>query len=188
MSGCATVQPTTTTTTTTTTAEDDENPIDASTTEQRQEQAMAAREAKKNEKRGLLTGGAVLAGFGVAGVAVGLTGLGMAAGSSSKLYDLSSNATNSGFPQGDYSCRDVPSNECPFDLERRLGTGNALAYAGLIGGGVMLAAGATMLALYFVNKKKNGGPAMEEDPNASLSAIGPMMLPGGAGAAAEIRF
>ena len=187
VSGCATPTPTTTTTTTTNEVEDTENPLGESSTDMRHGEAKKAREDKKAEKRGLLTGGAVLAGFGVAGLAVGFIGLGMASGSAGTLRDLSSNQTNSGFPVGDYSCFDLPKSECPYDLEKRLATGNTLAYIGLGVGGAALAAGAAMLAIYFVNKKKNGG-AVEAETDPSLSSIGPMMLPGGAGAAAEIRF
>ncbi|KIG12529.1 hypothetical protein DB30_01291 [Enhygromyxa salina] len=191
VSGCAT--PTTTTTTTTTTSEptDNDNPLDDSTTVVRQQEAKKARDAKKSEKRGLLIGGAVLTSFGIAGVAVGITGLAIASGSANQLGDLSTNQTNSGFPIGDYDCRNDLG--CPSQLESRMATGNALGYVGLIGGGVMLGAGVAMLAVYMINKKKSGGATEATAANrmsnkVELTALGPALLPNGAGAVAGLRF
>lgn len=196
VSGCATEEPATTTTTTTTTATIDpseaENPLGKSTTEVRQNEARDAREAKKESKRGLLMGGSVLAGVGVLGVATGIAGLVVASSSADSLQSLSSNATTSGFPVGDYACRDGNA-ECPFDLERRMKTGNILGWVGLSVGGAALIGGAAMLAIYMVARKKNGG-ALETAPTEATAAVeltglGPLMLPGGGGGAmAEIRF
>src|SRR5690606_41344380 len=115
-------------------------------------------------RRGRFGDGSWLAGLGVVGVAVGSAGLGMARGSAKSLISLSSNNANSGFPEGDCAGRGVDSSQCPFDREKRMKTGNALGYGGLIGGGVLLVGGAAMLAIYFVNKKKRGG-AMEAPPS-----------------------
>ncbi len=194
VSGCATNDATpTTTTTTTAVADDDDQPDLTSSTEARQQENLKTRNQAKSEKRGLLIGGAVLTGVGVVGVAVGIAGLAIANGSANTLGDLSTNITQSGFPEGDYACRGVSADQCPFDLERRLRTGNALGYAGLIGGGVLLIGGASMLAIYMINKKKSGGsleqPPTEGEAGVELSAFGPMLVPGGgAGAMAEIRF
>lgn len=194
VSGCATEDTTTTTTaqTTTTVVEDpDDNPIITSSSQERQEANRAEQERVKSEKRGLLIGGSVLAGIGVAGVAVGIAGLAIANGSATSLRDLSSNKTTSGFPQGDYACRGVAASECPFDLEKRMRTGNVLGYVGLGVGGAALIGGAAMLAIYFVNKKKNSNKAVEPTPTAGgteFSGLGPMLVPGGGGAMAEIRF
>lgn len=160
------------------------------------ERAAANKDAKdtaKSEKRGLLIGGSVLTGLGVAGVAVGIAGLGMASGAANSLQDLSTNLTLSGFPEGDYACRGVAGGECPFDLEKRMRTGNVLGYVGLGVGGAALIGGVAMLAIYMVNKKKRGNE-VESTPTdggagVELSAFGPMLVPGGgAGAMAEIRF
>ncbi|WP_106090044.1 hypothetical protein [Enhygromyxa salina] len=190
VSGCATPTSTTTTTTTNTSEPtDNDNPLDDSTTVVRQQEAKKAREAKKSEKRGLLVGGAVLTGFGIAGVAVGITGLAIASGSANQLGELSTNQTNSGFPVGDYACRDDDAG-CPSQLESRMATGNTLGYVGLIVGGVALGAGAAMLAVYMINKKKSGGgtTASIGKRKVELTALGPSLLPGGAGAVAELRF
>jgi hypothetical protein len=189
VSGCAT--PTSTTTTTTSTSSeptDNDNPLDDSTTVVRQQEARKARDAKKNEKRGLLIGGAVLTSVGIVGVAVGITGLAIAGGSANKLGDLSTNQTMSGFPVGDYACRD-DGDDCPYQLENRMATGNTLGYVGLIVGGVALGAGAAMLAVYMINKKKSGPGPTAGNKRVEMTALGPMLLPnGGAGAVAELRF
>ncbi|NVB41679.1 hypothetical protein G6O69_27825 [Pseudenhygromyxa sp. WMMC2535] len=172
--------------------QDDEDPLGDSSRETRQKDAAQARKDKKDEKRGLLIGGAVLTAIGASGIILGVTGLGIANSSANTLQQLSSNSTNTGFPTGDYACRDVSSSECPFDLESRLRAGNGLGYAGFIIGGVGLAAGVALLAIYATKKKKSGG-GMEENPDAgagvAISGLGPMMLPGGGGGAAvELRF
>lgn len=194
VSGCASDSGTGTGTTTTdnSTPTDEEDPLGDSTKVERQHEAAEARQAKKNEKRGLLIGGSVLTGVGVAGVAVGIAGLAIAGSSRNTLIDLSTNQTQTGFPTGDYACRNVSSDQCPFELERQLRTGNIMGYVGLGVGGASLAAGVAMLAIYMVNKKKNG-PVEESDPNAEpgveISAIGPMLMPGGGGGATlELRF
>jgi hypothetical protein len=188
VSGCATAT-TTTTTTNTNTAEpvDNENPLGDSSTEIRQHEAAEARQTAKSEKRGLLLGGAVLTSFGVVGLAVGIAGLGVASGSAGSLRDLSSNQTNTGFPVGDYECRNVDASDCPSKLEGKLKLGNGLAYGGLIGGGILTGVGVALLAVYMVNKKKNGG-AVAKSGKPQLTGIAPALLPGGMGAVAELRF
>lgn len=186
VSGCATAE-TTTTTTNTNTADpvDNENPLGESSTEIRQQEAAEARQTAKQEKRGLLVGGAVLTGFGVAGLVVGFAGLGVASGSASSLRDLSSNQTITGFPVGDYECRNDLG--CPSTLEGRLKLGNGLAYGGLIGGGVLTSVGVALLAVYMVNKKKNAN-SLANKGTLQLSGVAPALLPGGMGAVAEVRF
>jgi hypothetical protein len=157
-----------------------------SSTEQRQQDNRQERDRVKGEKRGLLIGGAALTGIGVVGVVVGIAGLSIANSLANSLRQLSSNVTMSGFPEGDYACRGVPADECPFNLEKRMKTGNVLGGVGLGVGGAALIGGAAMLAVYMINKKKRGG-SMESSPE--LSGLGPMLVPGGgAGAMAEIRF
>ncbi len=194
MSGCATATTTNNTTNTTVTPTEEENPLagEQSTREGRQQEAAKARQDKKDEKRGLLLGGAVLTGLGAAGVIMGATTLGIASGTADKLASLSSNATNTGFPTGDYSCRNT-SEPCPFDEETKLKTMNTLSYVGFGVGGAALITGVALIAIYAVNKKKRGG-ATESQPaegkaGVELSAFGPMLLPGGGGGAmAGLRF
>jgi hypothetical protein len=184
--GCATATTTTTTTTTTTQPiTDKDDPLaGGSSKEERQGEARDAREAKKQEKRGLLIGGAVLISVGVVGVGLGVAGLGVSSGSTKQLANLSTNATNTGFPVGDYSCRDTDA-ACPFDLERRVKAMNAMAYVGFGVGGAALIGGIAMIAIYSANKKKRG-PV--EVGSAEVTAFGPTYLRGGAGAMAEIKF
>jgi hypothetical protein len=188
VSGCASATPTTTTTTTTTADPvDNENPLGDSSTEIRQQETATARNAAKSEKRGLLIGGAVLTSFGVVGLAIGFAGLGMASGSAGALRDLSSNQTNTGFPVGDYECRNVEAGECPSKLENKLATGNGLAYGGMIGGGILAGVGVALLAVYMVNKKKNAS-SLANKGKPQLTGVAPALLPGGMGAFAEVRF
>jgi hypothetical protein len=186
VSGCATTTTTTTTTTTNTaTPEEEENPLGESTKDERQGEAANARRAKKDEKRGLLIGGAVLISVGVIGVGMGAAGLGVSSSSSNQLADLSTNATNTGFPVGDYSCRDK-GEPCPYDLERRMTSMNIMAGVGFGIGGAALLGGIAMIAIYSSAKKKRGG-SMEG--KAEVTAFGPTYMPGGgAGAMAAIRF
>jgi hypothetical protein len=188
VSGCATAT-TTTTTTNNTTADpvDHENPLGDSSTEMRQQETAEARQTAKSEKRGLLVGGAVLTAFGVVGLAVGFAGLGVASGSAGTLRDLSSNQTNTGFPVGDYECRNVGASECPSKLENKLATGNGLAYGGMIGGGILAGVGVALLAVYMVNKKKNAS-SLANKGKPQLTGVAPALLPGGMGAFAEVRF
>jgi len=185
VSGCATAATTTTTTTTNTTKpEEEENPLGDSRKDERQGDAKAARQAKKDEKRGLLIGGAVLISVGVIGVGAGAAGLGVSSSAANQLADLSTNDTNTGFPIGDYSCRDSGA-PCPYDLEQKMKAMNGLAYAGFGIGGAALIGGIAMIAIYASSKKKQG-PI--EAGNAEVTAFGPTFMRGGAGAMAEIRF
>lgn len=188
VSGCATAT-TTNTNTNTNTADpvDNENPLGDSSTEIRQHEAATARNTAKSEKRGMLIGGAVLTSFGVVGLAVGFAGLGIASGSAGSLGDLSSNQTNTGFPVGDYECRNVDASDCPSKLESKLKTGNGMAYGGMIGGGILTGVGVALLAVYMVNKKKNAG-SVANNGKPQLTGIAPALLPGGMGAFAEVRF
>jgi hypothetical protein len=188
VSGCAT-DTTTTTTTSSNSADpvDNENPLGESSTEIRQHEAATARKEKKQEKRGLLLGGAVLTAFGVVGLGVGIAGLGVASGSAGSLRDLSSNQTVTGFPVGDYECRNVDAGDCPSKLEGRLKVGNGLAYGGLIGGGILTGVGVALIAVYMVNKKKNAG-SLANGSKPQLTGIAPALLPGGMGVVGGFRF
>lgn len=189
VSGCATATPTTTTGNPNNTTEptDIENPLGESSSEIRANEKAEVLETKKKEKRGLLLGGSVLTAFGVVGLGIGFAGLGVASSSAGSLRDLSSNQTVTGFPVGDYECRNVDASDCPSKLESKLKVGNGLAYGGMIGGGILTAAGVAMLAIYLVNKKKNSS-SLANKGKPQLTGIAPALLPGGMGAFAEVRF
>jgi hypothetical protein len=140
---------------------------------------------KKKGGKGLLIGGAVLLTFGVGGVVLGAVGASMASKAGSTLDDLSSTSTNTGYPVGDYACRDT-SLDCPTTLEGNLATGKALTMAGFIGGGVLLVAGVALIALHAKKSKKAGASAKAS--NVRLTGLGPALLRGGAGATATLRF
>jgi hypothetical protein len=141
---------------------------------------------KSKEKKGLLVGGAVLIVLGAGGIGAGAAGVAMASGAGGKLDELSSYATPTGYPVGDYACR---VGECPSDLESRLATGKLIGYLGFAAGGALLVTGVALIAVHMVKKKKAGGGANASAPaNVQLTAAGPMLLPGGGGAMAGIRF
>ncbi len=138
------------------------------------------------EKKGLLVGGAVLIALGAGGIGAGAAGVAMASSAGNSLSDLSSNATNTGYPEGDYACR---TGECPVDLEQKLQTGKVIGYVGFAAGGALLVTGIALIAVHAIKKKKAGGGANAKAPvNVQLTAAGPMLLPGGGGAMAGIRF
>lgn len=142
--------------------------------------------AKKKGGKGLLVGGAVLITFGVGGVVVGAIGSSMASKAGGTLDDLSSTSTNTGYPVGDYACRDA-AQDCPTTLEGNLSTGKALTFAGFIGGGVLLVTGVALIALHAKKSKKGGASAKAS--KVRLTGLGPALLPGGGGGAtASLRF
>ena len=143
---------------------------------------------KKKGGKGMLVGGAVLITLGVGGVVVGAVGASMASSAGNSLDDLSSTSTLTGYPVGDYACRDVTGDMCPTDLEGKLGTGKALTFAGFIGGGVLVVVGATLIGLHVAKNKKKAGAAAQAKPAVQLTGLGPALLPGGAGATASLRF
>lgn len=160
--------------------------------ESRAEAAAAARDQADRENRGpMFVAGLVLTSVGVLGVGTGLTTLVMANNTANTMADLSSPGPNTGFPTGDYSlgdqdgaCIESPDN-CPYMLNNRLATLNYITPIALGAGGVALAGGVTLLILE--RKRRKGGGA-SEGSDVALRAVGPMLLPGGAGAAASIRF
>ena len=74
-------------------------------------------------------------------------------------------------------------------LEQRLQTGKLIGTIGFVAGGALLVTGVALIAVHAAKKKKGGGGANAQAPgNVQLTAAGPMLLPGGAGAMAGIRF
>jgi hypothetical protein len=146
---------------------------------------------KQKGGKGLLAGGAVLLTLGVGGIAVGAVGAAMASSAGNTLDDLSSTSTNTGYPIGDYACRDT-ALECPQTLESSLATGKALTFAGFIGGGVLLVTGVALIAVHVSkNKKKASASASisHGGHGVRLTGLGPTLLPGGGGgASATLRF
>jgi hypothetical protein len=143
--------------------------------------------AKEKGGKGLLIGGAVLLTLGVGGVVVGAVGSSMASKAGSTLDDLSSTSTNTGYPVGDYACRDA-SQDCPSTLEGSLSTGKALTFAGFIGGGVLLVAGVALIAIHAKKSKGKKAGASANASKVQLTGLGPALLPGGGGATASLRF
>lgn len=163
--------------------EEEENPFETTTD---QPTDTGPGDKKKKGGKGLLVGGAVMITLGVGGVAVGAVGAAMASKAGNTLDDLSSTSTNTGYPVGDYACRDA-SQQCPQTLEGSLGTGKALTYAGFIGGGVLLVTGVALIVVHAKKSKKASASASAK--KVQLTGLGPALLPGGGGgAAASLRF
>lgn len=140
---------------------------------------------KPKGKKGLLVGGAVMIVLGAGGVGAGAAGLAMASGAGKSLDSLSSNQTATGYPNGDYACR---VGDCPPDLEQKLQTGKIIGGVGFAVGGALLVTGVALIAVHAAKKKKAGGANAQAPGNVQLTAAGPMLLHGGAGAMAGIRF
>src|SRR5690606_3491661 len=157
---------------------EDENPLG--------EDTGATENGPKKKASGLMVGGAVLLVLGAGGIGAGAAGVAMASGAGNKLDDLSSPNTPTGYPTGDYNCR---VGECPPDLEGRLQTGKVFGYVVFVAGGALLVTGDALIALHAIKKKKSGGGASATAPaSVQLTAAGPMLVPGGGGAIAGIRF
>lgn len=163
---------------------EEENPFET-TGEQPGDNGDKGDKGGKKGGKGLLIGGAVLMTVGVGGVVLGAVGASMASKAGSTLDDLSSTSTNTGYPIGDYACRDA-AQDCPTDLEGNLSTGKALTFAGFIGGGVLLVTGVALIAIHAKKSKKAGASAKAS--NVRLTGLGPALLPGGGGATATLRF
>lgn len=161
-----------------------ENPIDGENP--LGEGETGPKDTGPKKKKGLLIGGAVMIVLGAGGIGAGAAGVAMASGAGGELTNLSSNQTATGYPSGDYACRE---GECPPDLEQRLQTGKIIGTVGFAAGGALLVTGIALIAVHVVKQKKGGGGAKAAAPsNVQLTAAGPMLLPSGGGAMAGIRF
>src|SRR5690606_33042936 len=105
------------------------------------------------------------------GLVVGIAGLALASSSQSKLDALASPDTVSGYPEGDYACRDVASDACPPTLESQIRGRKAMGGVGLAVGSGLLIGGAALIVLH-VTKNKQGSK------QARLDGLGPVIGPG----------
>lgn len=157
-------------------------PILTSRSSEREKEAQKARsEAAQNKRGGLFIGGIILTSVGVAAAGGGVTTMILAKRNADDLAAASSNNTPTGFPKGDYSDSDT------YRKDKNLGTLNIITPILLGAGGAMLVGGVVMLVLD-AKKRGGGGKNAKASGGAELSAIGPTMLPGGAGAAATVKF
>ena len=142
------------------------------------------RKVDKGDKqpKPLLIGGSALLVLGLGGLVVGIAGLALAGRSQSKLDALASPDTVSGYPEGDYACRDVASDACPPTLESQIRGRKAMGGVGLALGSGLLIGGAVLIVLHARKGKQPGGK------QARLDGLGPVIVPGGFGAAASLRF
>ena len=138
--------------------------------------------ADKNSVSGLLIGGIVLSVVGVGGIGMGI-GTGVKAQSNAnELADLSSNATNTGFPTGDFS------ESSTFNLDSEIDTMNTLSIVGWTVGSVCLAAGISLIVVDVVKKKNAGKNAKKKTGGPEVTGLGPAIFQGGGGAAATMKF
>lgn len=192
-SGCANVQaqpdPAATATTPTPISAEYENqdaPELTSRRSEREEAAESEREQTNSKKAsGKLIAGAVLTGFGVAGLVGGAVSLGIANKRANSLAELASPGPT-GFPAGNYSDDEVAN------LDRSgLPAANTASIGLFIGGGVLATVGVVLIVLDITGKKKaglKGGNKNARTSRPQLTGIGPTVLRGGAGAGASLRF
>lgn len=147
--------------------------------------AEAARERDKSTVGPLMATGIALTAIGGAALITGGITLGLASSNASQLNELSSNSTQTGFPEGDYSDSSV------FQMDRQLDTYNALTITGFAVGGVLAGTGIALIVVDSMRKKKmksQDGASEPAPETARIEAIGPALFPGGGGAAASVRF
>jgi hypothetical protein len=161
------------------TAEEEAPILTSRSSEREEEAAKARRDAAAGKKSGLFKGGMILMSVG-AGLAIGGgVCLIIANKNANTLADLSSNATNTGFPKGDYT------DTKTYNMDRNITALNIVAGAGMGVGGLALVGGIVMLV---VDKKKSGGGTNAKANGPQLTGLGPALLPRGAGASATLRF
>ncbi|MBK7823625.1 hypothetical protein [Nannocystis sp.] len=139
----------------------------------RRERAARAR----RQSRAFTTSGAVLTGFGVAGVALMGAGLGLGRAADGGIAALKANKLAEGddwsLPCLDDACRESRRGELD-PLLARGNAGNALVIAGAVTGGTMLVTGAVLLALG--RKKQREARQVELVPTASRTGFGLTLL------------
>lgn len=138
------------------------------------------RERDAGRKSGMFKGGVALIAIGGAASIGGVVTMVLARKDAASLTDKTSSSTansSTGFPSGDYDCRNPDEQGCAPDLEKSLALKNGLTVGLLAGGGALLATGVALVVVDAVKNKK--------EKNAMVA---PMFLPGGGGAAAAVRF
>ena len=186
VSGCATPKAAPAPVDTTTTTEPEPEPTQGEevvfeSAEDRRARESAAEEEERDagKRSGLFKGGIAMTAIGVVALGAGTATLVMSSKRTNELANLSSSNiahTSTGFPSGDWACR-VPGDPCVADLDKQRRGLNAASYGLLIGGGVLTAAGVTMLVLDMSKKKKK-----------STAILVPTAGPGYAGVAGSMRF
>lgn len=163
---------------------DDEPDLTGAAEKREEEERKSDEELDKKAVSGLMIGGITLTVVGAAGLGLGIGAFVKNNQNASELADLSSNSTQTGFPEGDFS------DESTFKLNNQIDTFNTLSVVGFTVGGVALAAGATLIALDVVKRKKAGGKQASKDhkKKAKLTGVGPTFMRGGGGAAASLSF
>lgn len=140
--------------------------------------------------RKLAIAGGVLVGLGAAGIGVAIGGNRMAQSATMRLRELSSNSTVTGFPVGDYACRNVPASECPPTQIARWQSGRAMWTYGMLAGTVTLTSGAVLLIVAAARGSKQSPPPTDEPSNVGvpITMVTPVWLPGGGGLSLSVRF
>jgi hypothetical protein len=142
---------------------------------------------EKESKRAspMLLSGAIMTAVGGAALIGGAVSAGIASKHANDLAGLASPGPT-GFPDGNYSDDKV------FDTDRnKLPSANKAMVALLVAGGVLTAVGVTLIVLDVKKKKKKKRPGDKNAgvrPRPHMAGFGPGLIPGGAGAAATVRF
>lgn len=140
--------------------------------------------------RNLTITGGVLTVLGAAGLGLGFGGFGMAGHAQRRLAALSSNQTITGFPVGDWSCRNAAPRDCPRTQWDNMRLGNRLGTTGVLTGS-MIAVGGMVFLIVAAQLRAERADASIEDSNGvgtPITHVAPMLVPRGAGLSVELRF
>ena len=169
--------------------DEEDSPILSSKGSEREEAAERERQERDAKKKDpLLLAGAVLTGLGGAALIGSAISVALANSKANRLAELASPG-DTGFPDGNYGDDEV------FNLDQTRLPANNAATIGLLAGGIVITGVGIGLLVVGVKRSKKGKKKKKgkDDKKAAasgprLTGVGPAVLPGGAGAAASMRF
>lgn len=162
----------------------DEPDLTSAEDKRKQQEEASDREANDKAVSGLMIGGITMVVLGAGGLGLGIGSFIKARSNANELSDLSSNGTQTGFPEGDFS------QESTFKMNSQIKTFNTLSVVGFTVGGVLLAGGGVLIGLDVAKRKKAEKQAALKDHKrkVKLTGVSPTWMPGGGGAAASLSF
>lgn len=140
--------------------------------------------------RNLTITGGVLTVLGAAGLGLGFGGFGMARHASRRL-DALSGPSATGFPVGDWSCRNASARDCPRIQWDNMRLGNRLGTTGVLTGSVFAVGGMVLLIVAAQLRAERAAEPSDDSSNGvgtPITRVTPMLGPRGAGLSVELRF